>query len=365
MAGATLAAVLGQQGQRTILVDPRPISPQVFKAEKIDRQEASLLRNLGLLDHLLPHSSRWTQVRVGYNGRIFKTLRTEQYGIQYADMVNAMRANLPPVVDYRQERVELIANSSDVQRVKLSGGEELTSRLVVLASGVSCGLLANLKLRRRVVQKDQSLIFGFNVVASPTPFDFDSVNYYSVSPSTCISYLTLFKVRKTMRANLFVYRSVSDPWVRDFILEPDQMLRRYLPMLSRVTGEFRVTGKVESGRVDLYCVNGNPQPGVVLIGDAFQSVCPSTGLGLHKILTDVGALSACVPSWLATQGMGADKLADFYNNPHKLAADSVALQRAHNERCVSIDTSVRWQIHRFFLHLKWQLLSTLRSREQR
>ena len=365
MAGATLAAVLGQQGQRTILVDPRPISPQVFKAEKIDRQEASLLRNLGLLDHLLPHSSRWTQVRVGYNGRIFKTLRTEQYGIQYADMVNAMRANLPPVVDYRQERVELIANSSDVQRVKLSGGEELTSRLVVLASGVSCGLLANLKLRRRVVQKDQSLIFGFNVVASPTPFDFDSVNYYSVSPSTCISYLTLFKVRKTMRANLFVYRSVSDPWVRDFILEPDQMLRRYLPMLSRVTGEFRVTGKVESGRVDLYCVNGNPQPGVVLIGDAFQSVCPSTGLGLHKILTDVGALSACVPSWLATQGMGADKLADFYNNPHKLAADSVALQRAHNERCVSIDTSVRWQIHRFFLHLKWQLSGWTASQPHR
>lgn len=364
MAGATLAAVLGQQGQRTILVDPRPSYPQVFKAEKIDRQEALLLRDLGLLEHLLPHTRRWTQVQVGYNGRIFKTLQTEQYGIQYADMVNAMRANLPAVVDYRQERVELIANSSDVQRVKLSGGEELTSRLVVLASGVSSGLLANLKLRRRVVQKDQSLIFGFNVVASPTPFDFDSVNYYSVSPSTCISYLTLFKVRKTMRANLFVYRAVYDPWVRDFMLEPDQMLRRHLPMLSRVTGEFRVIGKVESGRVDLCCVDGNPQPGVVLIGDAFQSVCPSTGLGLHKILSDVGALSACIPSWLATQGMGADKMADFYNHPHKHAADSVALQRAHDERCLSIDTSILWQIHRFFLHLKWRLLTALRPRKR-
>ena len=364
MAGATLAAVLGQQGQRTILVDPRPSYPQVFKAEKIDRLETSMLRNLRLLEHLLPHSRRWTEVRVGYNGRIFKTLRTEQHGIPYADMVNAMRASLPPVVDYRQERVELIANSSDVQRVKLSGGEELTARLVVLATGVSSGLLANLKLRRRLLQKDQCLIFGFNVAASATPFDFESVNYYSVSPSTCISYLTLFKFRKTMRANLFVHRSVCDPWVREFLLEPDQMLRRHLPMLSRVTGEFRVIGKVECGRVDLYCVDGNPQPGVVLIGDAFQSVCPSTGLGLHKILTDVGVLSACIPRWLATQGMGADKLADFYNHPHKLAADSVALQRAHNERCLSIDTSVRSQIHRLFLHLKWELLSTLRTREQ-
>jgi 2-polyprenyl-6-methoxyphenol hydroxylase-like FAD-dependent oxidoreductase len=364
MAGTTLAAVLGQQGRRSILVDPWPSYPQVFKAEKIDCQEALLLRNLGLLDYLLPHSRRWTEVRAGYDGRIFKTVRTEQYGIHYPDMVNALRANLPPAVDYRRDRVELIANSGDVQRVKLRGGEELTSRLVVLASGSSSGLLANLKLRRRVLQKDQSLIFGFDVAASAArPFDFDSTTYYSVSPSTCISYLTLFKVLKTMRANLFIYRSAYDPWVRDFILEPEQMLRRHLPMLSRITGDFRVVSKVESGRVDLYQVDGNPQPGVVLIGDAFQSVCPSTGLGLHKILTDVVVLSACIPLWLATQGMGADKLADFYNHPDKLAVDSQALRRARNDRSVSIDTSVRWQVHRFLLHRKWQLTSRLIPQE--
>jgi 2-polyprenyl-6-methoxyphenol hydroxylase-like FAD-dependent oxidoreductase len=357
MAGASLAAVLGRQGRRVILVDPRSSCPRVFKAEKVDREHVLLLRKFGLLEHLLPHSRRWTEVHAGYNGRIFKTLRTEQYGISYAEMVNALRANLPPVVDYRCDGVERITNSGQLQRVKLRGGEELTSRLVVLTSGVSSGLLADLKLRRRVLQKDQSVVLGFDVAASQAPFDFDSISYYSVSPSTCISYLTLFKVRNTMRANLFAFRSAHDPWVREFILDPEQMLRRYLPDLTRVTGEFQVTSKVESGCVDLYSVDGNPQPGVVLAGDAFQSACPSTGLGLSKVLTDVDVLSACIPSWLATPGMGTEKLVDFYNHPRKLAADSLALKRGHTDRCVAIDTSPRWRIHRSLLHLKWQLSS--------
>jgi 2-polyprenyl-6-methoxyphenol hydroxylase-like FAD-dependent oxidoreductase len=358
MAGASLAAVLGRQGCRVILVDPRSSCPRVFKAEKVDREHVVLLRKFGLLEHLLPRSRRWTEVRAGYNGRIFKTLRTEQYGINYADMVNALRSNLPPIVDYRCDSVEHIANSGQVQRVKLRGGEELTSRLVVLTSGVNSGILADLKLRRRMLQKDQSVVFGFDVAASQAqPFGFDSIVYYSVSPSTCISYLTFFKVRNTMRANLFVHRSAHDPWVREFILEPEQMLRRHLPGLNRVTGEFQVTSAIESGCVDLYSIDGNPQPGVALAGDAFQTACPSTGLGLSKVLTDVDVLATCIPSWLATPGMGTDKLVDYYNHPRKLAGDSLALKRAHNERRVAIDTSLRWQIHRSLLHLKWRLSS--------
>ena len=35
LAGVTAATVLGQQGRKVILVDPRPSYPSVFKAEKI------------------------------------------------------------------------------------------------------------------------------------------------------------------------------------------------------------------------------------------------------------------------------------------------------------------------------------------
>jgi len=359
VAGSALAAVLGQQGRRVILVDPHSICPPQFRVEKIEREQVRLLRKFGLLEHLLPYSGLVSQVQGSYDGRIFKTGPIEQYGLRYEEIVNGLRAQIPSAVVSRVGRVEAIANSDQVQRVLLMGGEELTSRLVVLASGGSPGVEAKLGMRRRVLRKDQSLGLGFDFAAADSqPFPFDGLTYYSMSPSTCIDYLTLFKFRDAVRANLFVFRSPGDPWVREFIQEPEAMLRRYLPKLSRITGDYRVTSKVESGRVDLYTVDHDPQPGVVLIGDAFQSACPATGMGLDKVLTDVDAVSECIPRWLATPGMSADKLADFYQHPRKLAMDSLALQRSQDHRRLAMDPSLRWRVHRVLLHLKWQLLGS-------
>ena len=356
LAGALVAAVLGQRGRRVILVDPRASCPRVFKAEKIDEEQVHLLRKFGLLEPLLPQSVQVREIRKAFDGRVFRTIRTEQYGINYPDMVNALRAHLPASVAFRLGRVECVANSGNMQRVKLADGEEITSRLVVLASGVGREIQANLRLRRRVIQKDQSFVFGFTIAAPESrPFDFDSVTYYSLDPTARIDYLTLFRIGQTMRANLFVFRSARDPWVREFIQEPDRMLRQFLPKLDHVTGAFRVISKVESGGGDLYRVNGDPQPGIVLIGDAFQSVCPSTGMGLDKILTDVDVLSECVTHWFATHGMGTEKLADFYDHPRKLATDFEALHRAVHQRQAATDISVRWRIHRLLLRIRRHL----------
>jgi 2-polyprenyl-6-methoxyphenol hydroxylase-like FAD-dependent oxidoreductase len=362
LAGVTAAAVLGQQSRRVILVDPRPSCPPVFKAEKIDQEQVRLLRRFGLLRHLLPYAGEVRKVRVAYDGRLVRTIPIEQYGITYQDMVNALRSHLPATVEFCQGRAESATVSADIQRVRLAGGNELTSRLIILACGVSIGLQAKLGLKRLVLQNDQSLVLGFSIAASAAhDFDFDSVTYYSIDPTTCIDYLTLFRFRETMRANLFVFRSAKDPWVRAFIREPERMLRKCFPKLDRVTGKFRVTSKVESGRADLYRTEGNPRPGLILIGDAYQSVCPSTGMGLDKILTDVDALAECVPRWIATPGMGPDKLADFYHHPRKHGIDAQALQNANQHRQAVMDRSLRWRLYRFLLHLKWQTFSSLRN----
>jgi 2-polyprenyl-6-methoxyphenol hydroxylase-like FAD-dependent oxidoreductase len=361
LAGAALAAVLGRQGRRVVLVDLHANCPPLFRAEKIEKEQVLLLRKLGLLEHLLPYAGSVREVWGGYDGRVFKTSPIEQYGLKYADMVNAVRAQLPPTVVTRVGRVEAITNSDQEQRVKLAGGEELTSKLVVLACGGRGDFQNNLGMRRRLVQKDQSLGFGFDIAAESEPFAFDALTYYSLSPSTRIDYLTLFKFRNTMRANLFVFRSASDPWVREFIQNPGAMLRHYLPKLSRVTGDYRVTSKVESSRVDLYKVECDPQPGVVLIGDASQSACPATGMGLDKVLTDVDVLSECIPGWLATPGMSADKMAEFHQHPRKLAMDSEALQDAQDHRRVVVGQSLRARMHRFLLQSKWQLLASSRQ----
>jgi hypothetical protein len=88
-------------------------------------------------------------------------------------------------------------------------------------------------------------------------------------------------------------------------------------------------------------------------------------LGLDKILTDVDVLSTWVSQWLATPGMGADKTADFYNDPGKLATDWRALQRAHHHRSAAIDSSLRWRIHRFLLHFKWRLEAAVEGLRRR
>lgn len=93
----------------------------------------------------------------------------------------------------------------------------------------------------------------------------------------------------------------------------------------------------------------------MLIGDAFQNSCPSTGSGLSKIFTDVDVLcSEFVPQWFATAGMGADKIASFYANPQKCDMDSDSLRVGLYRRRAATDLSFRWYIHRLRLHLSMQ-----------
>jgi 2-polyprenyl-6-methoxyphenol hydroxylase-like FAD-dependent oxidoreductase len=353
MAGVTAAAVLGQQGHRVILVDRRPSCPPLFRCEKLEPNQAEMLRKFGLLKHLLPKASHIRQVRCGYNGRYFNIYPAEQYGMYYSDMVNVLRANTPTEVEHKLGDVEHIANSNELQRVRLKGGEELTARLVVLAQGVCSELLADLGCSKHVIQKDQSIAFGFSI-ARPNglPFRFDATTYYPTTYMEYVDYVALFLLGQEMRANLFAFRTASDPWVRKFIKQPGPMLEEAFPKLGQLIGDFRVVTKVEMGRVDVYRVHGEVQPGMVLIGDAFQVACPSTGMGFTKIFTDVDVLSQCVPEWFATPGIDCGKIASFYNNPRKRATDGWALKTAFYRRNVVMDkSSILWRLHR----LKTQL----------
>jgi hypothetical protein len=84
-------------------------------------------------------------------------------------------------------------------------------------------------------------------------------------------------------------------------------------------------------------------------------------MGLDKVLTDVDALAECVPNWLATPGMGTDKLAEFYNHPGKRATDLRALRSAHYHRRIAMDSTWRWRIHRSLLHGKWRLSAAFKA----
>jgi hypothetical protein len=59
--------------------------------------------------------------------------------------------------------------------------------------------------------------------------------------------------------------------------------------------------------------------------------------------------------------MGTEKLADFYDDPRKLATDLQALHRALYQRRAVTEPSLRWRIHRSFLKLRRRLFSAIRS----
>ena len=351
IAGATAAAVLARQGIRVVLVDRWETYPECFKAEKIESDQAILLRKFQLLDTVLPWTGSIREVLRAQEGRIIRRVPTEQYGIFYHDMVNAIRGSLPASVERKIGRVEHIENSETVQTVTLGSGEVYQTRLVLVAAGVGGDFQAKLGLRKNMLQKEQSFAAGFNIERRDgRPFDFDSITYYPTGSASRIAFLTLFWIGKAMRANLFACWSNNEERARDFVRNPGQELARWLPQLTDLTGPFEISGKLETGRIDLYQMERPTRPGMVLVGDAFQSVCPITGTGLSKVLTDVDVLSECLPKWLATPGMSAAKLNSFYENKRKQEVDRDSLAGARYARQISTDDSLGWRFRRAQWH---------------
>ena len=99
--------------------------------------------------------------------------------------------------------------------------------------------------------------------------------------------------------------------------------------------------------MDLSAVEGHLQPGVVLIGDAFQTNCPAAGTGVSRLLVDVERLcTEYVPRWLETEGMGRDKIAQFYSDHAKIAADQRSLTMARYRQALTSNSDVRWNVQR-------------------
>src|SRR5258708_7189112 len=252
----------------------------------------------------------------------------------YDSLVNAIRAEIPPGVELLVAKVTTSSTSAERQKLTLSDGDVISARLVVLANGLNVGLRRQLGIERQIVSACHSISLGFDFAPVGRPdFNFPALTYFSERPSDRIPYLTLFPVGNKMRANLFVYRQFDDPWLRRMRHAPVETLNASLPKLRRITGEFRIAGDIKIRPADLYVSAGYRQPGVVLVGDAFETTCPVTGTGTDKVFTDVERLCHVhIPAWLATDGMAEDKIATFYDHPVKKACDAWAAGKAHSFR---------------------------------
>ncbi|MFO1207027.1 MAG: NAD(P)/FAD-dependent oxidoreductase [Burkholderiales bacterium] len=348
LAGAATSTVLARRGLKVILVDPYPEFPPLFRAEKLEPSQAALLRKLGLFEGVQPGTRLIREIIHGRGGRIVRRRAIEQFGISYRDIVNRVRAQIPPGVELLPTRVESVASDARHPAVVLAEGERIEARLVVIATGMSSNLPERLGVVKAIVKGNLSMVFGFMLERNDgQDFAFDAVTYRPDSPADKVGYLTLFRMGQYMRGNLFSYVEPRDALVREMRREPVNELRRVLPGLERVVGPFAVSGKVEVFNIDLYRMRDCARPGVVLLGDAYQSVCPSTGMGLTKVLTDVDVLcNALLGEWLAGDAVEAAHVASFYTHPAKVAVDDLALRAALSGRDCVVDGRLHWRLRR-------------------
>ena len=349
LAGSTAAAMLGRAGYAVVLVDPHSVYPADFRAEKIDGTQAQILHKTGLADAVLRAATLDGESWVARFGRLVEKRPGDQHGILYDAMVNAMRGAIPPSVAFIVGKVMDVATSADRQRVTLSTGEDISARLVVVANGLNVGLRHKLGMERRDISKTHSIMLGFDLAPQGrASFAFPALTYYGEHPSDRTAYITLFPIEQRMRANLCVYREMDDPWLRTFRTAPRDTLMALVPGLEAIIGAYDVAGPVQIRPADLYVTTNVEQAGLVLVGDAFSTSCPTAGTGTGKVFTDVERLcNVHIPRWFETDGMGADKIAAFYADEEREAYHAHSAHKAFHLRSLTIEPGVSWAARRW------------------
>lgn len=349
LAGSLTAAMLGRAGIDAVLIDPHRVYPPDFRCEKLDGVQVALLEKTGLLEPVRRAATHDRCVWTARFGRLVEKRASDQHGILYQDLVNTVRAEIPPSVQRITGKVSAIATSPERQSLTLSDGSEMSARLAVIANGLNSGLRKALGMTRVELAPCHSITIGFDVVpAGAAGFDFRAMTYYGERITDRAAYLTLFPISTVMRANLFVYRELGDPWLARMRDDPHTALLELMPRLPRLMGDFTIGGPVKIRPADLYVTEGHRQAGVVLVGDAFSTSCPAAGTGIRKVLTDAERLChAYIPRWLADDGMGADKIGAFYDDPAKQACDQESADRARAVRDLAINPGLWWHAQRW------------------
>ena len=354
LSGATAALLFGRSGYRVVLVDLHAVCPPQFRLEHIAEEQTHPLRRIGLLEPIAAGGAFIDHILNARNGRVIDHTYGSDYGLRYEDMVRIVREQLPAGVERVSDRVSDISTGPDLQHVVLATQGTITARLVVLATGMGAMLHEKLGMRRIVTFEKHSIDFGFDLAPAPGQrFPFPALTYYGETTADGIDYLNIFPLRSTMRANVFTFRGHQDPWVRDMLRAPKETLLATLPGLANFLGDFQATSPVRSWVMNLSETEGYRQPGVVVVGDAFQTSCPAAGTGLMRLLTDVERLCTVhAPNWLASGDTSREKIAEFYADPVKTAMDRRSIAAAHHRRRLTLDSGLHWTARRHLHFLR-------------
>lgn len=352
MAGAAAAGILARAGLKIALIDRHATYPAEFRAEKISGAQVELLKRVGLFEAVTGSASPYDDI-IRVRSGLVEHVYIQEYGTAYQSMVAAARGAYPSSVDFVVGFVTRIETGDQAQSVHLSDGRTISARLVIMASGLNANIVEELGIGYHTTHKGHTLCIGFTVApVGRTHFDFTSLTLHGTSTKDKIDYITLFPMEGALRANIFTYHTLNDPWALRLRDAPRETLLASLPKLGDFLGNFEVIERPKFRAIDLRFAKDYQKPGVVLIGDAFQTSCPAAGTGLTRALTDVDRLcNVYIPRWFETAGMGAEKIAQFYGDPEKQENDERAYQLAQYHRALTVDTGVRWELRRRLVYV--------------
>ncbi len=344
--GSLLALALARLQVRVTVVDLHATYPDDFRCEKLNPEQAAILADLKLLDC--------------FGG---DPCAATARGLRYDAMVAAARAAWPRAVRFVEGRAVEVVRTPDLQTLVLASGERIEGRLIVMATGPSDKLRASLGVRRKLVRERHSVCIGFTLAPPPgAAFDFDGLVHHGEQAGDGMAFASFFPTDEGMRVNLFAYRGPRDAWTLGFRDDPLAHLFEAMPGLAPLLAGAQVVRPAEIRATDLYETEGHAIDGVVLIGDAFRSCCPATGMGVTRILTEIRILTKThLPNWLATPGMGSGKIAAFYADPAKLRTDERAARRAETARSTSTRTTLPWRARRSLAELKRSVVAAARK----
>jgi len=215
LAGSTAAAMLGRVGIATVLIDPHRTYQFDFRVEKISGDDQlGRFYQTGIADSVPRSATHDGENWIARFGYLLDKKPSRQYGIMYDALIGVIRAEIAAPAELVYAKVTDVATSAERQKLKLSDGETISARLVVLANGLSVGLRRNLGIERQVLSASHSISIGFDMApVGRLAFEFPALTYFSERVKERVAYVTLFPIGSRMRANLFVYREVDDPWL--------------------------------------------------------------------------------------------------------------------------------------------------------
>ncbi|MCG8602105.1 MAG: FAD-dependent monooxygenase [Verrucomicrobiales bacterium] len=355
IAGSLAAWTLSRKGMRVALIDERDFAAPFFRAERISSLAIGDMRAFGLGKLIDGVAIPLQNTAVIKGGRVERITDEVDFSVPLWLLVGQIRNALKQndQVCVFTDRVKSVRNSPGSQEIALErSGEKITSKLFVVATGSSTAFLKKLGVRRKILSRNHSSTFGFNLNTDAS-FQLPAASATVRICQDGADYMNIFPTPEGgFRANLFTYWPAGDDRQRNFIKgDSTDILKRLAPKLMDLTGTFEVTGDIECGSVSVMKSEGFLQPGLVLIGDAYGRICPCAGRGINKAIQDVKTLNKLVPDWIRNDSpLTVEILDHFYHDEDREAFEEWVFEESMTLRSRIVENSPKQIFRRVWYH---------------